>query len=396
MASAKSTANFDPVARASELRGLLARNASQAERDRRLPDENVEAIESANLFKVMTPKRWGGYGAPLPEVVNTFAEVAKGCGSSGWVTMILAGCTWWASLLPDRGQEEIFGDGGKPKICGSLPPNEKGQQIQGGVRISGRFPFASGCWHASWANLAFQLLDGAQNVVDQAAAFVPMSELEIDDMWYVAGMRGTGSNTLIARDVFVPEHRIFSVPKLWDGERLARRHFGEPSDTYTFTPTNCIICISPVLGIAEAMLEEVIKGTAKRGVSFTIYSRQADSPVIQHQVAEASLKVASARLLAIDAAARVQQVAESGRQMDSQERARVRGAIGYAVGQLREAVDTLASIGGASGFADSSPLQRMWRDVGIATRHGLITTYPALEVYGRAILGVEGSITPLV
>jgi 3-hydroxy-9,10-secoandrosta-1,3,5(10)-triene-9,17-dione monooxygenase len=71
--------NADPVARAAKLRSLLTRNAEQAERDRRLPAENVEAIASANLFKVMTPKRWRRYGAPLSTTLRTFAELAKGC-----------------------------------------------------------------------------------------------------------------------------------------------------------------------------------------------------------------------------------------------------------------------------------------------------------------------------
>jgi 3-hydroxy-9,10-secoandrosta-1,3,5(10)-triene-9,17-dione monooxygenase len=142
MASATSTSNLipDPVARATELRALLKRNAAQAERDRRLPDESVDAIEAANLFKVMTPKRWGGYGAPLPLILETFAELAKGCGSSGWVTMILTGGTWWAGLLADQGQEEIFSERKGLRVCGSTPANTKGMQVRGGVRFSGKFP----------------------------------------------------------------------------------------------------------------------------------------------------------------------------------------------------------------------------------------------------------------
>src|SRR5260370_38818014 len=100
--------NADPVALAAELRPLLARNAGEAERDRRLPQENIDALEAANLFKLMTPRRWNGYGIPLATALSAHAELAKGCASTAWVTMIIGACLWLASLLPDPGPEEVF------------------------------------------------------------------------------------------------------------------------------------------------------------------------------------------------------------------------------------------------------------------------------------------------
>ena len=78
------------------------------------------------------------------------------------------------------------------------------------------------------------------------------------------------------------------------------------------------------------------------------------------------------------------------------DRTRVRGVVGYSAKLPREAMDTLMSIGDASAFAEKSPLQRRWRDANIATRHALLATDPALEIYGRALLGVEGSISQMV
>jgi 3-hydroxy-9,10-secoandrosta-1,3,5(10)-triene-9,17-dione monooxygenase len=396
MAQAQTDHNFDPVLLATELRPLLARNAARAERDRRLPAENVEALQAANLFKVMVPRRWGGYRAPLKTVLGAFAELARGCGSSGWVTMIINGVNWWASSLPDRGQEEIFADTAVARVCAAGTPACKGQRVQGGVRISGKFPFASGCLHSSWGGLSVEVEDDAHNVVDLVTAFAPMSELEIEDTWFVAGMCGTGSNTLVAKDVFVPDHRVLAMSKILKGERLSGIHSGEPSDNYTWTAANNLIGIAPVIGIAQAMLEKVIEGTNTRGITFTTYSRQADAPVVQHQIAGAALKIDSAWLLAMRSADEIEAAAVAGNQMDYLARARVRGVVGYAAKLVREAVDTLASIGGAHAFADASPLQRMWRDANIAARHVLLATDPALEIYGRALLGVEGNITPLI
>jgi len=244
--------------------------------------------------------------------------------------------------------------------------------------------------------LTVQIEDDTHKVVDQVMAFAPMSELEIEDTWFVAGMCGTGSNTLVAKDVFVPDHRVLLMSKILNGEHSARRHSGEPSDNYAFAPAIALIGLSPVIGIAQAMLEKVIEGTRTRGITFTTYTRQADAPVVQHQIAEAALKIDSAWLQTMRAADEVEDTARAGSQMDYLARARVRGVVGYAARLIREAIDALISIGGASGFADSSPLQRMWRDANIATRHALLATDPSLEIYGRALLGVAGNITPLV
>ena len=126
MAENRMESGLNPVELARELRSVLARNAAEAERTRRLPEENIDALEKANLFKVMTPKRWGSYGVPLTTSLQTFAELAKGCGSTGWVAMIINGVEWWASRLPDEGQEEIFAKS-PARICAAGTPALKGK-----------------------------------------------------------------------------------------------------------------------------------------------------------------------------------------------------------------------------------------------------------------------------
>lgn len=91
-----------------------------------------------------------------------------------------------------------------------------------------------------------------------------MSELGIEDTWHVAGMCGTGSKTLVAKDVFIPDQCILSFNRILKGERLSQRHSGELSDNYTWAAANTLIGIAPLLGIAQAMLEKVIEGTRTR------------------------------------------------------------------------------------------------------------------------------------
>jgi 3-hydroxy-9,10-secoandrosta-1,3,5(10)-triene-9,17-dione monooxygenase len=386
----------DPVALAAGLRPLLARNAARTEHDRRLPPENIAALEAANLFKLMTPRRWNGYGVSLATALAAQAELAKGCASSGWVTMIVSGCMWVASLLPDRGQEEIFDNSTGSRVCGIISPTLKANRVAGGMRVSGKSGFASGCWHASWALFGFVIEDDGHNIVDQAIGFAPISEVEIEDTWFVAGMRGTGSNTLVAKDLFIPEHRILPLIPVLKGDFPERRHGGEQSDYWAFAPLLPLLLLGPVVGTAKALLEATIEGAQKRGITFTTYTRQADAAIVQHQVAEAALKIDSAWLHTIRAANEMDEAAAARKPLDYLTRARIRGESGYAAKLVREAVDTLVSVGGASSFAEASPVQRMWRDANVATRHAMLATAPDLEMYGRALLGVEGNITPVI
>src|SRR5262249_10728153 len=159
-----------------------------------------------------------------------------GCASSSWVAMIIGVCTWFASLLPDQGQEEIFAGTAGLRICGPFSPTAIGQRAEGGMRISGKFPFASGCWHSSWTFLGFQVEDDTHNIVDQASGFVPISKVDIEDTWFVEGMCGTGSNMLLAKDLFIPDRRILSVRRALNGDYPHRRHSGERSDRWAFSP----------------------------------------------------------------------------------------------------------------------------------------------------------------
>lgn len=147
---------------------------------------------------------------------------------------------------------------------------------------------------------------------------------------------------------------------------------------------------------AGRLLADVIAAAGKRGITFTTYTRQADSPIIQHRLAEAALNIEAAELHLMSSAKQVEDFASARELMDYPTRAHIRGSAGYSVKVLRDAADILASIGGASGFAEASPLQRRWRDINVASRHALVATDPAFEIYGRALLGVEGNISPLI
>ena len=215
------------VARVKALQPLLRKNAAQGEADRRVVEESIQALTEAGLFKVAVPKRYGGYETSMRTMLDVSAAVAEADGGAAWVVTLVNVCNWLTGLFPERAQDEVFGADPDAKVSGVLAPTAETRRVEGGFRVTGRWYYNSGSWHATWAALGIPITDEQGKVVDQGAALMPTSELTLEDTWFVAGMKSSGSNCLVAEDVFVPDHRIMSVPPLSRAcirRSAARRH----------------------------------------------------------------------------------------------------------------------------------------------------------------------------
>jgi 3-hydroxy-9,10-secoandrosta-1,3,5(10)-triene-9,17-dione monooxygenase len=383
------------VGRAREIVPVLARNAARTETERRVVDENIALIDQADLFAIMRPRRLGGLETDMRTKLEVSRELARGCGSTSWVTTLMNVCSFFGGLFPDQAQRDVWEGSPGNRIAGVLAPTGEATRIDGGYRLSGSWGWASGCLHAQWAVVGFPVPDEHGEIVDQGLALVPMSDLSIEDTWYVAGMRGTGSNTLVARDIVVPEHRVISVPGAIGG-RYGTEHTDEALYRSAFVPVAAIVLAGPQLGLAQAALDLVIEKAPKRSVSYTFYDTQTEAPTVQLAVAKAASLVDAAHLFAYRAAADIDQAAVDGVYPDYAARARVRMDTGAAIENAREAIRVLVSAHGAGAFAEASPLQRIWRDSEVASRHAVISPAISAEVYGRALLGLTDGVTALV
>jgi alkylation response protein AidB-like acyl-CoA dehydrogenase len=383
--------------RIEETKPTLAANVDQTEADRRIAQANIDALSDAGAFRVTIPRRFGGYEMTIREKLEVSAAVAEACGSTGWVVALTNVCNWMASVLPDQGQQDIFGANPDAKVAGVLNPSADVRKVKGGYQVSGQWPWASGSWHADWALVGIVVPDEAGQPVDQALAFIPMSELSIKETWFVAGMKGTGSNTMIAQDVFVPEHRLHSVPRAIAGE-YATEHTDESLYRSSFIPVLTLILAGPQLGLARAALSYVMEKAPQRGISYTKFERQVDSTAFQLQIANAATLIDTAHLHVWRAADDIDNAAAAAEPLPYLARARVRADTAYAITKIREAIDLLLSAHGASSFAQASPLQRIWRDANTAGRHAVADPLVNQEVYGKALLGIpyEENITPLI
>ena len=383
------------VARAVALRPQLREHAAKIEADRRVPEEVIDLLAEAGMFKLSTPKRYGGYESGMRAMLDVSAALAEGDASSSWVVTLVNVCNYMAGLFKVQAQDDVFGADPEARVTGVLSPTSTSVKVDGGWRVTGRWYYNSGSWHSSWAVLGVPVTDAAGEVVDQGLVLIPRTDLEIEDSWFVAGMRGTASNCLIAENAFVPEHRMLSVPAAIGGE-FATERGDEALYRSAFIPVLSLVLAGPQLGLGRAALDYVVERAGRKPISYTFYETQSASVGVQLQIAEAAQKIDTARLHAERAAADIDSHAAAGTYPDVLTRTRVRADTGWAVRNTLEAISTLLDVHGAGSFAEVNPLQRIWRDANVAGRHAVAAPGIAMEVYGKALLGIDETVTPLI
>ncbi|WP_433654790.1 acyl-CoA dehydrogenase family protein [Nocardia sp. CA-128927] len=382
----------DLLAAAGRLVPTLAEHAEKGERLRRVTDEAAHALRAAGMFRLGTPRCFEGYSAGVRTCMEVTAELARGDASSAWIAMVFTGGSLIAGLMDDLAQEEVWGQDPDAALVATLTPSGSSVAVDGAVTVSGRWGFASGVDHAQWAVLAVAPVAGSAE--PPLIVLVPLADLTVEDTWHVAGMAGTGSNTLVADDVLVPAHRIINMGGVLAGAYAERAQ--EARFRVAVSSQLALVVVAPMLGMARAALELTVRTAQRKPMSLTTYARLADSPSVQLAVADAASLIDTAHLHAYRAADDLDRAAEEGRQLAVAERARVRMDTAVAAVRTREAVDRLVSVNGASGFAMSNPLQRIWRDIGTASRHGVVNPDLGREIYGRSVLGIDDQPTFII
>ncbi|MER5787869.1 acyl-CoA dehydrogenase family protein [Streptomyces sp. NPDC001980] len=380
-------------ATAAKLVPILAGQAQESEQLRRVSDDTARALREGGMFRLGTPRVFGGFGAGVRTSMEVTAELARGDASAAWIAMIYTGGGLVASLMDERARQEVWGQDPDVAVAASLTPSGSAVAAEdGALVISGRWGWASGIDHAGWVALAI-----APGAPDQppVIALVPVAEVTVEDTWHVAGMAGTGSNTVVADGVRVPAHRTLNMGAVLAGT-YATRYEGEPRNAVAVASMLALTVVAPMLGMARAALDLALDTAARKPMSLTVYERLADSPSVQLAVADAASLVDTARLHAFRAADDLDRAAAEARQLTVGERARVRMDTAVAAIRTREAVDRLVSVCGASAFALANPLQRIWRDLGTASRHGVVNPDLGREIYGRSLLGIADQPTFII
>jgi alkylation response protein AidB-like acyl-CoA dehydrogenase len=188
----------------------------QHDQMRRISPEVIAKLRSIGLFRMFVPRRFGGLEMDMPSAIEVLTALGKIDGSVGWTAMIGAGAALVAPELPEETYERIYASGPDVMFAGSFLPSGVAEPAHGGWRVTGRWPFASGCSHAEWIFGLCAMHESTQPQGSTAPekpamrAFVlRANEWQIEDTWHVMGLRGTGSHHVALGEAIVPEENFF-------------------------------------------------------------------------------------------------------------------------------------------------------------------------------------------
>jgi 3-hydroxy-9,10-secoandrosta-1,3,5(10)-triene-9,17-dione monooxygenase len=379
------------LARVRKLRPDIDARALAAEKARRVPAETMDALRNADVFRMMQPKRFGGFEYGPAELAQIGFELGRACGSTGWCGTLAVCFGWMTAFFPLEAQQEVW-DNPDNLLAVSYVPTPKVEVVEGGIRISGSWPWASGVDSAKWLILS-AMIPGKDGPPTLAWCLVPVSDVIVDhDSWNVSGLQGTGSKTVaIADPVFVPKHRILPLGAVFSGKVPGldvagndQARFGYP----TFGPT---ALVAPIVGMAQGALDaftETARG-ARRMARPGVFEKVAESALIQSLIGEASARIDAAQTLMVTSLREGQDLVRAGGTPDIELRVRIRRNHGFAARTSSEVVNMIYAKSGATAADEKNRVQRFWRDANTAALHSSIDWDTLSALYGTQQLGLQ-------
>lgn len=389
-----SKAHPEILAAAEAIVDQLAANAAASEAARRLAPESVEAMKAADLWRLLTPRRWGGLEADLRTQVAASSILTRGDPAAGWLHVVINAHAFVLGSFPQVCQEEVFGSDPDARIPGTLAAQGKARAVDGGWLVSGRWQFCSGVDHGRWLLVgAIQEIEG----VDAARGVhvvVPKTDVVVDDTWFTLGLRGTGSKDIVLTDVFVPTHRSMPTGPLFDGRSP---HAASHSTNLYRLPVLASLTYmigGPIIGLARQVLRLHVERTRLRTEVYTGRTK-ARSVGTQMRVAESSAEITAAELLLGKIGDGFDAIVAAGEPATLEQRAELEWLATYAAELCRRAAERIFAATGTHAVYDTSPLQATFRDMNTAARHAVVDFDSNAEMFGRIRLGLDPG-TPIV
>jgi alkylation response protein AidB-like acyl-CoA dehydrogenase len=354
---------------------------TEIEQARRLPRGLVADLRHTGVFGLSVPRALGGREASPAEIMRAIETVATADGSTGWCVMVGTGNNMAAGYMTETGAREVFADPNVPSV-GIAAPAGAAVRVDGGVRVSGRWPFASGITHADWVWAGCVVTEKGQPRPSSGAVVVhvcmPVSQIVVHDTWHVSGLCGTGSHDVSASEVFVPERRIFALLD-------PAQHRPEPLYQMPPLPLFVFQLVAVSLGIARGALDELTDLAATKVPSFYT-DVLADKAVAQVELARAEAALGGARAFLYDIVEQMWQSVSSGRPPAPRLLALGRAAATQAVETAAAVTRTASTLGGGSTIYAKASLQRHARDADAITHHFTVAPH-TWEEAGRVLLG---------
>ena len=375
-----------------ELGPKIRAAGDEMEQMRRVPPHLAQALKDTGVFGMVLPRSWGAPELDPLTQIRVIEAIAMAEGSAGWCAMIGCDSGYITAFLDEDVAREMYPD---IWVATAATATATGQAtpIRGGYRVSGRFPFASGCQHCEWAWVGCNVVENgtphmnAAGIPETRTCFVRLSECEILDTWYTTGLRGTGSHDLAIHDLFVPVEQTFS----FQDPNLVKR----PGPLYAFPLMFIAKGAAPALGIARHAIDVVIENAGRKPARRMILGEQSEPPkllreevFVQESVARAETLLGAARSYLFEVIEDLWATLVDEHKPSAIQQARFITAYTHVVGECAEAVQLVFKASGGTAVYQNGALDRCLRDVLTMNQH-LMGSLRTHEMAGRLLLGLE-------
>lgn len=370
-----------------DLLPTLRERAEEAERLRVVPEASIKDLQSTGFFRLLQPKRFDGFEADPVDFYTAVKEISGACGSTGWVSSVVGVHPWQVALFPDEAQQAVWGEDTSTRLSSSYAPTGRALKVDGGFQLSGRWSFSSGCDHCSWVLLGGLVTNDEGQIIDFRTFMVPRVDYQIEDVWHMVGLKGTGSNDIIVDDVFIPE--AFTLSMSDTGRCYGPGQEQNPSNLYKL-PFHSIFTgtiSTPLIGMAYGAYDEHVEMQRKRVRAAYLAEKTANDPFASVRIARAANEIDAAWVLQVHNVRELQSHVERGEKIPLRLRLKVRRDQVIASERAIRAIDAMFESSGGRALTEGTYLQRAWRDAHAGRVHAANDPERALQMYGASEFG---------
>ncbi|MGH9094228.1 MAG: 3-hydroxy-9,10-secoandrosta-1,3,5(10)-triene-9,17-dione monooxygenase oxygenase subunit [Acidimicrobiales bacterium] len=363
----------------------LRERAGDAEAARRLPDETVKELKDIGLTRLLQPARYGGMEADPRTFFECVMTAAAACGSTGWVTGVVGVHPWQIALFPPEVQDEVWGDDPDTWVSSSYMPGGRMTPVDGGYTLSGRWSFSSGCDHCQWAILGVMVDRGEGASPEMWNVLIPRTDYVIEDVWHTMGLCGTGSNDIIVKDLFVPDHRTIDLVKMFSWKSPGLEVNTSALYRLPFAAMFANSITAAIIGMSEGVLAENIEYTKTR-VSKS-WGKATDDPYTVAAIGRAAREIDACRYQLLRNIGDMYDAALQGKPISVAQRSVARRDQVAGSQAAVAAMDDIFDRSGAGAISWSHPMQRLWRDAHAGRHHTVNSGEKSLHSYTLTVMG---------
>lgn len=361
---------------------LFRRNAPEARKIRKVPQENIDALQEAGFFLALQPRRWGGHEVDPQDFFRMHLAIAENCMSTAWASGIVAVHAFQLALMDERAQQDVWGDDIHTRVSSSYAPLGKVTEVDGGFRLSGRWGWSSGSDHCTWVFLGAICPDGGFR-----SFLVPRGDYEIVDTWHAMGLQGTGSNDIVVDDVFVPDYRTHKAEDGFLGTNPGVTADSAPLYRLPWAQLFVRVVSTPAIGAARDALDlyrQLVVGKASGDLT-----KLAGDTAPQERIAAAITSIDEMEAILFRNFDRMMAQVSAGEEVPVLERIKYRYQASLVIERCMAVVDSLFSSAGGSSVFLGSEIQQRFLDIHTGRAHVANNPTSFARNLGSVLLGNE-------